>query len=230
MARLSELGAQPVAASAIRITLTPPESLIDDCAKATKADWMIFTSVNGVKGFASAMRPAATYSKVRIACVGPITAQELSNIGLRARVVAARTGASVNLAERLDGVLFGLVYWFRGNLADPGYESRLLSVGAERLVSVEAYRTTPEAINPTQLQEPDIILLSSASTATSLAASLRGSTREGWLTTKPVFALGPQTLAAARQEGMLIGGMAERPTLDSLIESILRHPIGARDV
>ena len=222
MRRLSHLGARPILVSAIQIEWAPPHELATSCLEARSSDWIVFTSVNGVRAFATAMGPAPAFAHVRTACVGAVTAHELDAIGLTPSVVAHK-GNSANLAEMLADKVCGTVTWFRGNLADPEFEARLVAAGAKAVVSVEAYKTTPRAVEPACVEEPDVILLSSASAAHSVAAGLRASAYAHWIVDKPCFVLGTQTLAAATQEGMLIGGVAAQPTLESLIEAVLHR-------
>src|SRR5439155_2270948 len=86
---LSELGAEVIEAPAIRVE--PPSSFGSvDKAVTRLANgeyaWVVFTSANGVRAFASRLRAAGldarAFSSTNVAAVGPGTAETLGAIGI----------------------------------------------------------------------------------------------------------------------------------------------------
>ena len=155
---LRACGAEPVLIPAVEIV--PPESYaaldasVSDVLGAhfgNRADWLVFTSVNGVEAFFARLRQAAggavpaVPAGVRVAAIGSVTAAALEAAGWRADVVPTRAVAEglaealVPHARREDGIAAR----FRVIRAEQGRDvlfEALRAAGAE-VELVPAYRT-----------------------------------------------------------------------------------------
>ena len=172
------------------------EPLSDDPIDVAGYDYVVVTSSNGARELArrAAARP------VRVAAIGPGTADALEQGGLHADLVA-----QVHTQE-------GLVDAF------PESPGRVLFVGAEdartHLVDalgadfVPVYRTVEVGVG--ELCEADVALLASASAARAYAnAGGRG----------PAISIGPQTTAAALERGVAVVAEAESHDVRGLVDS-----------
>ena len=89
--RFAELGAEVLVAAAIAITDPPDWHVVDDViAQIGSFDWLVFSSANGVRylldRIVSTGRDLRCLGPVRIAAIGPGTADQLASYHLRADV------------------------------------------------------------------------------------------------------------------------------------------------
>jgi uroporphyrinogen-III synthase len=166
------------------------EPLGDEPVDARAYDWLVVTSRNGADELAR--RGVATN---RIAAIGPATAAALREHGLRVDLVAA------------DHTQEGL----RDELPE-GTILLAAAEGARRDVLpadfLPLYRTIE--LRPA-VPDADVALLMSGSAARSLAAS--GARM-------PIVAIGPQTAAEARENGLEVAAVAAAHDLDGLVEAL----------
>ena len=100
-AELAELlNVQGIEAIVEPVTRTVFLSHDEDLPALENFDWLIFTSVNGVKGFKNAFNGAAIPLTLRTAVVGPGTAEAAAQYVLKSDYVARRNDA-VSLANEL---------------------------------------------------------------------------------------------------------------------------------
>ena len=111
-----ELGAQPVLLPTIEIL--PPEdwSPIDEVlSRLTDYDWLIFTSANGVESLSHRLwslgRDARALGHLKLAAIGPATAETLHRYQLRADVVpeSYRAEALAESSQTLGGGTAGVM-------------------------------------------------------------------------------------------------------------------------
>jgi len=183
--RLEALGHEVVVCELIRI-----DPIGDDPIDASGYDWVIVTSRNGARELA---RRGVTAN--RIAAIGPGTAEELREHGLRVDLVPR-----VHTQEGLRAEL------------PPGRALLAAAEGARRDVLdadfVALYRTV-------ELRPPapagDLAVLLSGSQARALAAT--GARL-------PVVAIGPQTETEARAVGLEVVAVAGTHDLDGVVDAI----------
>jgi uroporphyrinogen-III synthase len=172
------------------------EPLSDDPIDVTGYDYVVVTSANGARELARRMsaRP------IRIAAIGPGTADALEQAGLHADLVAAvhtQEGLVDAFPESHGRVLFVGAEDARMHLRD--------ALGADFL---PAYRTVELGVG--EVAEADVVLLASASAARAYAnAGGRG----------PAISIGPQTTAVAREGGVDVVAEAERHDVQGLVDS-----------
>jgi uroporphyrinogen-III synthase len=190
--RLQELGHEVHVCPLIRV-----EPLGDEPVDLTGYDWVILTSRTGVRELAR--RRAGPLP--RLAAIGPGTAAELAELGLRPDLVPAvstQEGLAAELPRPAGRVLFAGAEGARRWL--------IAAVGADFLA---LYRTVE--LPPGAFPACDVAILASPSAARAYAAA--GSPA-------PVVSIGPQTTAAARDAGVRV--LAEAPThdVDGLVAAV----------
>ncbi len=238
MARaLRDAGAQPLIIPAIRIA--PP----DDPAALTRAvvaagdyDWVVFTSANGVDAFfaelASERADARRLGGVRVAAIGPATAERLREHGVRADEVPAEYRGEA-VAEAIlahhDGHMHGLsVLLPRAAVARDALPDALRKAGA-RVDVVPAYRTLPlEAADAARLRttieggEADVITFTSSSTVAHTVGAL-GSEAAALLSRLTVASIGPITTETAGRHGLQVAVTARDYTAGGLVAALAQY-------
>jgi uroporphyrinogen-III synthase len=218
------------------VSFGPPEKLelLDTAIGQLKSfDWIFVTSQNAVRAIrarceARKMDMRAAFGGLKIAAVGPATAEAMEAAGLHALHVATKH-VGVALAEELaDEVRGKLVLLPRSDKANPELVETLKRLGAE-VVEVCAYRTV--APEKSELQKAaatlqagaDAVLFFSPSAVGHLRESL-GNARFLELSRRSVFtAIGPVTeeaLHKAKVERVLLAGDT---SLNALLEALDRH-------
>jgi uroporphyrinogen III methyltransferase / synthase len=226
IARLRALGATPVLCPTIQIA--PPESfdsLDRAIAELAAYDWVIFTSVNGVRFFLERLTALGydapqSFAGLRIAAIGPATAQALSEQGLVPSFVPARFVAE-GILEEIGDVAGQRILLPRADIARKALVEGLRARGAA-VDEVTAYRTVAaEADLP--VDRVDLITFTSPSTVRNFVALFDSSTRSlaDFLTGARVACIGPITAQAARAEGFDVHIEAQEHTVDGLLRVIL---------
>ncbi|HET8923905.1 MAG TPA: uroporphyrinogen-III synthase [Candidatus Acidoferrum sp.] len=198
-------------------------------------DWMIFTSAQAVRAVTkrwddqefSGVRPRP-WSKLRVACVGPVSAEAVRQTGLPVAYVA-ETHNGAALAEELRGELDGArVFLPRSDRANPDLPVALKRHGAQ-VTEVIAYRTLrPTALDEEKLTQiaqgaADAVLFFSPS-AVHHFAELRGAEQLRQLQDKlAITAVGAVTAKALREEGVVRAVIAADTTAASVIEALEKH-------
>jgi uroporphyrinogen III methyltransferase / synthase len=227
--RLEALGAEVVTFASIRI-LPPadPEPLLRAVAAIRSYDWLLLTSVNGVERFLAALEAAGhdlrALGRVRVACIGPATAEALAAAGVRADVVPERYVAEgLEEALRAYDMHGARVLLPRAAGARTVLPEALGRRGAH-VDDVEAYRTEPDAAGAEQvralvaLRALDVVTFTSPSTVRSLVAAV-GAELGG----ARVAVIGPVTAAAAREAGLPVWLEAEEHTIPGLVDALARR-------
>jgi uroporphyrinogen-III synthase len=252
--RLRALGAIPVEFATIRIV--PPEDWepLDDALRrlcgAGWYDWLVFTSVNGVRTcferLCSLGYDAPTIGNVRTAAIGPATAAALARYGITADLVPGEyiaegvAAALIDDARRRNQPLAGKrVLLARAAEARNVLVSELQEAGAVVDV-VTAYRTAAvssddergrEVLCMLEARQLDILTFTSSSTVrnfmhwlrqceTGVADSLISLVKGS---ARPKIAcIGPITSQTAREFGLDVHIEAQEFTIAGLVEAITR--------
>lgn len=229
---IRERGAEPVVAPAITIGPAPDaEGLRRAVRSAAGKDWVVFTSSNGVERFFDVIDElgldARAFGSAKIAVIGPRTGAALRARGLRADVMA-REYVAESLVETLLEFQgrrpLGRVLLARAQVARDVVPEQLRAAGAEVEV-VAAYETHAvagaEAARLAELvrDSVDVVLLTSSSMATSLAAALEplGTNLPRHVT---VGCIGPVTAQTAQALGLRVDVVAQRYTVDGLLDEL----------
>ena len=224
---LQELGADVLVQPAIEISPPADWALVDDALqRLDHYDWLVFSSANGVRYFFERLLATGgdmrRLGRVQLAAIGPGTAEELADFGLRADLMPGEFRAEA-LAEALaaaDGRRFLLIRASRGRevLAE-----RLRAAGRE-VDQVVTYRSSdveqpiPEIAGALAAGEIDWVTVTSSAIARSLAALFGDQLRHTKLAS-----ISPVTSATLRELGFPPGIEATDYTMAGLVDAILRH-------
>lgn len=240
-------GGEAVIWPAIAIGPPPDPALAARTAREVdRFDIVVFTSENGVSRFfhelLSAGRDARALGRARVAAIGPGTAAALREQGIFADIVpgvyrgealaeailADRIVASEIRARASGGGSPVRVLIPRALVAREILAERLRAAGCEVSV-VPVYETRPappeaQAELRRRLREGgvDVVLLTSSSTADSLAEAL-GPEASELLRGVIVASIGPITTAAAENRGLPVSVTAEESTTSGLLAAVEAH-------
>ncbi|MFZ5432969.1 MAG: uroporphyrinogen-III synthase [Calditrichota bacterium] len=142
-----------VTAVAQPVTRTLMFDAASDLPDPSQFDWLIFTSVNGVRAFARQLSQAkyALPEDIKIAVVGETTAKALRTFERTAKLIAAENsarGLAESLIKQEPAGKRGSILWPCAAITDPEMKALLLEAGF-RLQSLPVYRT--ENIPPSEL-------------------------------------------------------------------------------
>lgn len=231
-ARLRAMGAEAIELPTICIV--PPDDwgpLDSAIVGLSGYDWIVFTSVNGVRFFwerlAFAGKDARCLSGAKLAVIGPATADELKAHGLRPDLVPQDYVAEATAAE-MGAVAGQRVLLPCADIARPALAGLLRQAGAEA-VEITAYRTLRPEIEGSELRD----LLSRATAATFTSSStvrnLAAMAQEAELNLThalekaTIACIGPITAQTARELDLPVHVVAETYTIDGLVEALSRH-------
>lgn len=231
--QLQELGAYPLEFPTIEII--PPASWadVDHCLEQMVTyDWIIFTSVNGVKFFLSRLlalgRDIRDLKGPKICAIGPKTAEALKNLNLQVDYVPKEYRAESILQGlrciNLKGKRFLIP---RAKIARDLLPEELRQAGA--LVEVvEVYQTVLPKKNKDKIRHLleekwlSAITFTSSSTVSNFVEILGEEVKE--LTAGiPIASIGPITAAKAKSFGLETAIMPREYTIPSLVEALVEY-------
>ncbi|MDW7680854.1 MAG: uroporphyrinogen-III synthase, partial [bacterium] len=232
--KLESLGAEVIEFPTIQII--PPESWENlDAAikKIDSYDWVVFTSVNGVKMFQQRLSyfnwDIRKLAKVKIAAIGPATAEQLRLIAIRAdlipeKFVAEELAALIRKQGTLKGQRFLLP---RADLARSLLKDELEKSGAI-VDEIVAYRTTLAAADKDKVlhelnnRKIDAITFTSSSTVSNFV-DMVGKDQLNCLNGVVVACIGPITRNTAEQLGIDATITAQEYTIPVLVDEIVSY-------
>src|SRR5262245_16621020 len=225
--KLRALGAHVIELPTIRIE--PPSDLREFAELVQDAhiyDWIVFTSANGVEAFFDIFfklyDDVREIGGVRIAAVGPATAQRVKDFHLHVDLQPDEFVAEAVVREfKRQGSIENLrILVVRAEKARDVFPKELSALGAI-VDEAFAYRTVPETRDASgarrQLAKDgaDLITFTSSSTVENfLALGLP------WPQGMQVASIGPITSRTARDNGLRIDVEAKRHDIDGLVEAI----------
>ncbi|HLX77762.1 MAG TPA: uroporphyrinogen-III synthase [Acidimicrobiales bacterium] len=221
VAALTARGAQVVAMPTITIDAASDggDALREAAARVDEFEWVVFTSENAVERFFAEVEGAGAFDGVRVAAIGPGTAEALSHLGVAASLVPARFVGESLVEAFPPPEANGRVLLPRSAQARDVVPEGLRKLGFVVDV-VEAYRTTPalpSAAARAAAKSADAITFTSSSTVTGyLAFSAAGDL-------PPIVAtIGPVTTATARSLGVPVDVEAAVHSSEGLVEALCR--------
>jgi uroporphyrinogen III methyltransferase/synthase len=228
VAALEEEGAEPIVVPLIRVTASLDESGLDAAARrARQYDWIVFTSVNAVRSFASALERVGsslvTADAPRAAAVGSATARALEEMGVMPQLVPEEfSGSGLAAAFQASVELSGKrILWPRARDARPLLAAVLQGAGAI-VDEVEAYGTEPDGAGAQLLRERidagavDVITFASPSAIRSFVANAGRDTGAA-----VVAVIGPVTAAAGVEAGLPIHVEPAEHTVAGLVVALV---------
>lgn len=231
---LGELGARVFECPAIAVA--PPESYaeLDEALRSLSGfDWLVFTSVNGVKRFFERLGASGLDSRAlgpcRVAAVGPRTGEALEGYGIRADLIPSGYHAEgiVEAFTRLD-VAGRKALYPRADRARDVIPAGLAGLGMEVSAPV-AYRTMvpdsipPEALAALEERRIHCATFTSSSTVSNLAAMVGENRLIHLLEGVAVASIGPVTSATCRELGLRVDVEPSESTIEGLAGEIARY-------
>jgi uroporphyrinogen III methyltransferase/synthase len=227
---LAEAGAEVIELPATRIERLDLSRLRDALARPADYQWMVFTSQNTVEivwdVLRSDDRDARGLAGVRLAAVGPATADALLARGLAVDVVADRFVAEgvLDAMRRRDDVRGARVLYASSLGARDVLRLGLESLGAT-VEWLPVYRSLPDGSGASdvrrELQNGRVDLV--AFTSASAVHAFVGAVGESLALPVPVASIGPITSQAARQAGLTVAVEATESTISGLVSAIGHH-------
>lgn len=234
--RLRALGAVVREVPSIVFAPSADPGPLDAALRAVdRFDWAVFASATAVERTVERMRalgldPAAL-GRLRLAAVGPATADRLAREVRRADLVPEDARGEALAAALGPSVRGRRVLLPRPAEGRPELLAGLLAAGAE-VAAVEAYRTLPAPparIAPLadwiEAGEVDAVAFASPSAVKAVVAGLGA--RAGSLRRVLLGAIGPTTAEAIREAGLEAGVVPDRHGGPELAEAIARGLAGA---
>jgi uroporphyrinogen III methyltransferase/synthase len=228
--QILERGAEPIPMPLLEVGPPADWTSVDRAlGTLTDCDWLVFTSANGVDAFVRRLwetdRDLRSLSTLKIAAIGPATADRLAAVHLRADVVPDEFRAE-GLVEALGPLVRGKrVLWAGADRGRDVLPAGLEAAGGtvEKMVVYESRDVaslSPDAMELLTRGELHWIPLSSPSMARRLAELLPDAAREHLGRTIRLAAISPVTSAAAREVGLPISCEASEYTWDGLLRAI----------
>jgi len=236
--RLEMLGAETVKLPLIRIEPSENEALLDSAIEKALAggyDWIVFTSVHGVKTFFERIRhkdaDPRNLCTTKFAVIGPATGKALEDFGFAPNAMPDRytNEGLAEMFERLLGEAEGkrplrFLLW-RAQGAREILAKRLGELGSV-VEEVHAYRTVPnqlpdERLNELLGQRIDIVTFTSPSTVRAFFEVLGNERAKKVLDSAIVATIGPVTEQACKEFGIEPQIVASVHTVDGLVNAIV---------
>jgi uroporphyrinogen-III synthase len=222
---LSAAGFEPVFFPVIEIRPMADLSELDQALQNLASyDWVVFTSVNGVDVFWSRLADLALTGlplDLRVAAIGPKTAEALRNHGASADYVPLEYIAEAILPG-LGDLNGRRVLLPRAEIARKALPEAIIRSGGS-VHEIPVYQTLPAHPSPRSLDAlrsgVDVITFTSPSTVHSFFAIARDAGLDPLhLPGRPLVAcIGPITAAAASQEGLPVDLVSEEYTSEGLV-------------
>lgn len=231
--RLHDLGAEVIEVPTIK--LEPPAeraSLVDALLELNSYDWLVFTSPNGVakffEYFFKQFHDMRDIGGVKIAAVGPATANKLKELHLQVdlmpeEAVASKIAEAFAEFESIENLKICLL---RAEVANRELPEALEALGAI-VDDVACYRTVPETEDPTgsatRLLETgaDWITFTSGSTVEHFHARFDLPALVKKFPNIKLATIGPETSKTLAKLGLKPAIEARQHTLDGLIEAMI---------
>lgn len=232
---LAAYGAEPIEVPTIQIV--PPASWEEIDGAVTRLhtyQWLIFTSVNGVRPFMDRLHAAGKDARVlanlRLCAIGPRTAQELGTYGLSPDVVPTEFQAEGVIAALASvGIHGSHILIPRAEVAREILPEQLRELGA--IVDViPVYRTIAPTVDVASMTQQfhdgrvAAVTFTSSSTVRNFVELFGGQDVVKPLLARAVVAcIGPITASTAKEYGLMVSVMPAENTVPALADAIVRH-------
>ena len=194
----------------------------DSLLPLSEYDWIIFTSVNGVRFFFDKLKEAGYVfpGGVNVAAIGPATAKRLEELGVKVSLMPDRFVAE-GLLERLVDVRGLRILIPRAKVARDVLPDELRRRGAhvDVLPIYETYLPSRKESEKERLKEADVITFTSPSTVANFL-KITGDYGRRLCEEKVVASIGPVTTEKARELGIEVDVTASEYSVPGLIDAL----------
>lgn len=231
--KIEGLGGEAVEFPTIEITPNEDYSEIDKAiGEIEKYDWIIFTSVNGVKFFFDRMKKLKfdirLLKNAKLCAIGPATANELSHMGLVVEYIPEEYRAESIIEVLKDKIEPGdNILLPRADIARKVLEEELVKLDVN-VDNIHVYKTIipkhqrGELANILKSKSIDVITFTSSSTVKNFCKIL-GEDNMNLLDDILIAAIGPITAQTAYELGIKVDIEAREYTIDGLVEAIINY-------
>jgi uroporphyrinogen III methyltransferase/synthase len=239
---LSDLGAHCIEFPTIEIN--PPKSWdgLDQALEILEVfDWVIFTSVNGVKHFFNRLegsgKDVRALKDIKIGTIGPKTAEAIRVRGLRPDLVPGEYRAEAMVRAFKEGNINPKkVLMPRAEKARDILPRELEKMGC-RVEVVEAYRTVIPDHNKKHVQEMleagrvDMVTFTSSSTVIHFFEMFQEEQDQlrAWMKRISVACIGPITAKTAENRGLKVHLSPSEYTVPALVDAIVQYYASSKD-
>lgn len=221
-ASLRSQGATPVVAPLINFGPTTDQAALDDALEKLAAgeyDWLTVTSATTVDVLFA--HRAVVPKSTKIAAVGETTAAALHAVGYEVALVPDADNSAAGMAQQLIALEPEprRILTLRSEIAKPVLTRSLIAAGHD-VSSIVAYRTvgvpvTERIRRDVESGRINAILITSGSVAEQVREQFPDIPDETLLA-----AIGPRTANDARRAGLPIAVVADKQTVDALIDAV----------
>ncbi|GIX03392.1 MAG: uroporphyrinogen III methyltransferase [Planctomycetaceae bacterium] len=226
-----ELGAQPLLLPTIKILPPADWTPLDEVLpRLDEYGWIVFTSIHGVRFFWMRLwecgGDARWLHRCRLAAIGPSTAAQLQQYGLRCDVIPSSYHAEALAESLLSSVHGQRILWPRANRGRDTLIAMCQSAGVE-IHPITVYRhedvmTWDEPLQQRfQRGEVDWIGLSSPAIARQVARLLPAGAHQHLGSRLRLCAISPLTAAAALEAGLPVHATACEYTWRGIFDAII---------
>ena len=222
------------------VVAVPPDdySDLDKAIKQAGAyDWLIFTSVNGVKFFIDRIIETdfdiRELKGVKVCAIGQKTAETVREYGIKVDITPKKFNAEglVELfREKYDGAdgLKGLRFLLpRADIARDLFPTHVKSLGGEIDVPTAYKSINPDMHNKRLkrfIQEGKITVATFTSAATfDNLIDIIGEDSQEFLSSVKIAAIGPVTKKAIEKTGLKVDIMPETATIEAMVEDVIKE-------
>ena len=234
VSKLSRLGAQCIEIPTIKIA--PPEDIYPlkkSIENIYIYDWLVFTSVNGVKFFFDTLfdmgKDVRSLGHLKLACIGPVTKERLQNYGIISDILPETYRAeSVIKAFSNIELKNKKILLPRAKKARTILPEELSKMGA-KVDEVIAYETLldlnkkEELINLLQESKIDAVTFTSSSTVSNFISLLDSKDSRKLLKNIVTASIGPITSKTARSLDIEPEIEAKEFTIQGLVDALLAY-------
>ena len=233
MMALSGLGAQCLLFPTIRIVPPPSWKELDKAIEHLSTyDWILFTSVNGVRYFFerlhSAKKDARHLNGTMVGAIGPKTKAALMDRGISPELIPGTYCAEEVVEALKEYPLYGKRVLLPRPITARDYIPKKLKELDAIVDEVEAYQTVQPEYSQNQLGRllengtVDMITFTSPSTVTNFVALFEGKSIYEEISKGVVACIGPVTAQKATETGLKVSIVPDEYTVDSLTRAIVK--------
>jgi uroporphyrinogen III methyltransferase/synthase len=234
-ALLRECGAEPIEVPTIQIA--PPGSWepLDQAMAAIRAyDWLIFTSVHGVRAFLARFeaqgKPSADLRALRVCAIGPATADALQECGIGVDVMPRQYRAEAIVESLTAFPMAGSRILIPRAAVARDVLPRALEARGAHVDVVEAYRTVlpagglaPEKRRCLEEGAVDVVTFTSSSTVTNFVTLMGEVELRRLLRGAAIACIGPITADTVRSYGLTPTIVCAEYTVPALARAIVDY-------
>ena len=230
--KLADLGAEVIEVPVVQTVALEDLSLLDEAIRRIpEYDWLVFTSANGVGAFLDRLEALGqdmrSLAGLKICAVGPATGAKIASFHVQADCIP-ETYIAEAIPNALGDIQGKRILLPQADLAREDLVRLLFDRGAD-VDSVVAYRTVPvdniEESSRRLLEAGpvDMVTFTSSSTVRNFVSMVDVSNLEGILESAAITCIGPITAKTASDLGLTVHCVAEKHTIDGLIDVILQQ-------